>query len=132
MIFVDTSFWLALRNRADPLNQEAGELLLLSEPETLVTTPFVVAETCEILHRRTRSFRSRGFIDDLALSPRTRIVPLSPAMQMESLAWLRRHMDRPFSPTVASTVPLLWTQRISRVLAFNADYEAAGFEPLRD
>ena len=52
MIFVDTSFWVALINRRDPHHEEATALLAVHAKDRLITTNEVRGETWTFLRRR--------------------------------------------------------------------------------
>ena len=69
MIFVDTSFWVALRNRRDGRNGEAAELLRRHEGHVLMTSNQIRGETWTYLRRRAGHAAAVAFLDVLECLP---------------------------------------------------------------
>lgn len=63
MIFVDTSFWIALRNRRDPHHAEARALFERRADAGLVTSNQVRGETWTYLRRRAGHPSAAGFVE---------------------------------------------------------------------
>ena len=131
MIFVDTSFWVALRNRVDDHHREATALLEGNAHTTLVTTNHVRGETWTFLNRRAGHPSAVAFWDLLASSPRVRLVHVSEDLEVASSDWLRRHHEREFSFVDATSFAVMRAQRVMTALAFDGDFTAAGFHELR-
>jgi predicted nucleic acid-binding protein len=131
MIFVDTSFWVALRNRRDQRHQEASALLAAHHASPLVTTNHVRGETWTFLRRRAGHLAAVGFLDALDRSPRVRVVMTTPDVESEALRWLRRHDEREYSFVDANSFATMRSMRIRRALAFDGDFAAAGFQEVR-
>ena len=131
MIFVDTSFWVALRNRRDALHEQAAQLLEQHQAGPLVTTNQVRGETWTFLRRRAGHRSAVGFLDSVERSPRVRVVMISEEMEGEALRWLRRHDEREYSFVDASSFATMRTMRIRDALAFDGDFAAVGFNELR-
>jgi uncharacterized protein len=131
MIFVDTSFWVALRNRRDQRHQEASTLLAAHHASPLVTTNHVRGETWTFLRRRAGHLAAVGFLDALDRSPRVRVVMATPDVENEALRWLRRHDEREYSFVDATSFATMRSMRIRMALAFDGDFAAAGFQELR-
>lgn len=131
MIFVDTSFWVALRNRRDSHHEEAVALLQRYADEHLITTNHVRAETWTYLRRRAGHRAAVDFLDGLERSPRVRIMHVSDDLEVETLRWLRRHDEREYSFVDASSFVLMQSLRTRDALAFDGDFSAAGFHELR-
>ena len=130
MIFVDTSYWVALRNRRDGHHTEAQSLLGLHGNGALVTTNQVRGETWTFLRRRAGHVAAVEFLDALATSPRVRVIHVSPELEQSALDWLRRRDDREFSFVDATSFAVMRAERIRQALAFDGDFSAAGFEEL--
>ncbi len=131
MIIVDTSFWVALRNRRDDRHAEAVRLLERHAAMALVTTNHVRGETWTFLRRRVGHPAAVEFLDAVSTSPRLDVVTVTPDEEDDALAWLRRHDERPYSFVDATSFVVMRRRRISRALAFDGDFRAAGFEELR-
>lgn len=131
MIFVDTSFWVALRMRRDPHHEEAAALAGRHAASLLVTTRLVVGETWTFLNRRVGHAAAVDFLDRVEASPRLDAVSLAPDHEAEALAFLRRRDEREYSYVDATSFAVMRGLRITRALAFDGDFSAAGFEELR-
>ena len=94
MIFVDTSFWVALLN---PRNTGHGEAQLLLErfaDQALVTSNHIRGETWTFLRRRAGHRAAVAFLDAVERSPRLRVANIPPVLEDEALRWLRQHDER--------------------------------------
>ena len=131
MIFVDTSFWVALINRRDGLHREAETLLRGIRDEQLVTSNHVRGETWTHLRRRAGHHVAVGFLDDLERSERGEVVHVEPDLERRAISWLRKHDEREYSFVDATSFVLMRSMRIRDALAFDGDFTAAGFRELR-
>jgi predicted nucleic acid-binding protein len=52
-------------------------------------------------------------------------------VEEDALRWLRRHDERDYSFVDATSFATMRSMRIRRALAFDGDFEAAGFQELR-
>jgi predicted nucleic acid-binding protein len=131
MIFVDTSFWVAYRNRRDAHHDEAVELLAAHADAGLLTTNHVRGETWTFLRRRAGHRSAVGFLDALTASRRVSVEFVEPTVEKDALAWLRRHDEREYSFVDATSYAVMRRRRIVDSLAFDGDFAAAGFIELR-
>ncbi len=131
MIFVDTSFWVALRNRRDPHHEEAADLLEAHGSVPLVTSNHVLGETWTYLRRKAGHPAAVEFIDAVRSSPRARVVFVTEQLEDEAIRWLRRHDEREYSFVDATSFALMRSLRMRRAMAFDGDFTAAGFVELR-
>jgi predicted nucleic acid-binding protein len=131
VIFVDTSFWVALRNRRDGHHSETGPLLRSIGNEQLVTSNHVRGETWTHLRRRAGHRLAVGFLDELERSERVEVVPIDLELERRALTWLRKRSEREYSFVDATSFALMRSMRIRDALAFDGDFTAAGFRELR-
>lgn len=131
MIFVDTSFWLALRFRRDRRFGEADDLFRRHADTQMVTSTPVCGETWNLLRRRAGHHRAVEFLDGVQESERIRVVSIAPELEQEAWLWLRRHDEREYSFVDATSFALMRRLRIREALAFDGDFAAAGFVELR-
>lgn len=131
MIFADTSFWVALRNRRDPHHEEALALLQAHEERGIVTSNHVRGETWTYLRRRAGHGAAVAFLDGLSGSPRVRVLIVSPAQEEDALRFLRQREEREYSFVDATSFVLMKSLRTREALAFDGDFSAAGFIELR-
>lgn len=131
MIFVDTSFWVALRNRKDTHHVEADALFREHANAPLVTTNHVRGETWTFLRRRAGHQSAVDFLDSSERSPRLRIMEVTPEIETEAWRWLRIHDEREYSFVDATSFMAMRSVRVRDALAFDGDFSAAGFRELR-
>jgi len=131
VIFVDTSFWVALRNRRDRRHGEAAALMRTYADVGLVTSNQVRGETWTFLRRRAGHGSAVGFLEFLERSPRVEVLAVDARLELEALRWLRRHDEREYSFVDATSFALMRSERIREALAFGGDFAAAGLVELR-
>ena len=131
MIFVDTSFWIAARNRSDSHHAEAGRLYEETLGERLVTTNHVRGETWTYLMRKAGRRAALDFLDGLERSRRGSVSFVTEDQEAQALRWLRRHDEREYSFVDATSFAVMRSLRIREALAFDGDFSAAGFVELR-
>ena len=131
MIFVDTSFWIALRFARDQRHDEAVELLRRKAEASLVTSNQVRGESWTLLRRRAGHTSAVHFLDRLQRTPRLRVMFVSDDLERQALRWLRRRDEQPYSFVDATSFALMKALRIREALAFDAHFTAAGFIELR-
>lgn len=131
MIFVDTSFWVALTNRRDARHEEAKSLLTAHGNARLITTHDVRGETWTFLRRRAGHSDAVRFLDAVDASPRVEVVRVSEQVEAEAEVWLRRRDDGEFSWVDATSFATMRDLRVSNALAFDDDFASAGFSELR-
>jgi uncharacterized protein len=131
LIFVDTSFWVALTNRRDPHHQEGTALLAAHAGDRLVTTSEVRGETWTFLRRRAGHTAAVRFLDTISASPRVEIIRVSEPAERAAEQWLRRRDDREFSWVDATSFATMRELRTTEAFAFDGDFSAAGFTELR-
>jgi len=130
VIFVDSSFWIAQQLQRDGHHQAAKELESAHGREAMVTSTAVVAESWTYLRRRSDHARAIEWLDTVLSSPVT-IKRIDSALEDDAWAWLRIHDERPYSFVDATSFALMRKLRISKALAFDGDFAAAGFVELR-
>ena len=131
MIFVDTSFWVALRTARDAHHPQATELLRRHGGERLLTTNLVRGETWTFLRRRRGHRAAVDFLDRLERSASVRLETVTVQQESEALRWLRRHDECEYSFVDATSFAVMRSLRIRRALAFDGHFAAARFEELR-
>ena len=131
MIFVDTSCWVAIRNRRDGHHSEAVVLLERHRDSPLLTTDLVRGETWTYLRRKAGHDVAVSFLDGLDGSPRIQIFHTTEEIEREALAWLRRHDERSYSYVDATSFAVMRFLELRDALAFDGDFSSAGFVELR-
>jgi len=131
VIFVDTSFWVALRMRRDRNHDLAAALFRQHSGTALVTTMLVIGETWTFLNRRVGHAAAVDFLDRVEGASRLEVVPVAADHESEALAFLRRRDEREYSYVDATSFAVMRGLRIRRAYAFDGDFTAAGFEEVR-
>lgn len=131
MIFVDSSFWIAVRLRRDEHHDDAAELLERHGGESLLTSNHVRGETWTFLCRKAGHESAVHFLDRLARTSRLNVAFVNEGLETQALRWLRRHDEREYSFVDATSFALMRSLRIKEALAFDGDFAAAGFVELR-
>lgn len=131
LIFVDTSFWVALRRAGDAHHTDAASLIVQLARRPLMTTNHVVGETWTFLRRRSGRGAALDFLDRVEAAERLRIMFVPERLEREAWAWLRRRDEREYSLVDATSFAVMRSFRIREALAFDGDFAAAGFVELR-
>ncbi len=131
MIFVDTSFWVALRNVKDGNHQIAVDLLQQYSDVPLLTTNHVVGETWTFLRRRAGHASAVDFVEMATASPRVEIIHTSEDLEAQALEWLRQHDEREYSFVDATSFTAMKSMRMQNAFAFDGDFAAAGLVEMR-
>jgi predicted nucleic acid-binding protein len=131
VIFVDSSFFLAVHLRRDPHHTEAERLLREVARERLVTSNHVRGETWTFLRRHAWHAVAVSFLDRLERTPRLGLEFVTPRQEEEAIEWLRRHDEREYSFVDATSFSVMRSLGITAALAFDGDFAAAGFVELR-
>jgi len=131
LIFVDTSFWVALTNQRDTRHEQATALLGTHAHERLITTNDVRGETWTFLRRRAGHAAAVAYLDALERSPRVEVLKVSENAEAAAEQWLRRRDDREFSWVDATSFATMRELGAASALAFDEDFSAAGFTELR-
>lgn len=131
MIFVDSSFWIAVRLARDERHDEATQLLETHGGENLLTSNHVRGETWTFLRRKVGHASAVHFLDRVDRTSRLSVAFVSEELEAQALRWLRRHDEREYSFVDATSFALMRSLRIKEALAFDGDFAAAGFVELR-
>ena len=131
MIFVDSSFWIAVRNDRDAHHREAVTLMSSTGEAHLVTSNHVRGETWTFLRSKAGHASAVAYLESTTASPRLDVVHIPVEMEDVAVAWLRRHDERRYSFVDATSFALMRSMKIKDALAFDGDFTAAGFRELR-
>ena len=133
IFFVDTSFWVALIRERDTHHPDA-RLLQQQLSASLVTSDRVMEETWTFLRRRAGHRLAMRFTDEMgALESKGDLAIERLGTQVVDAAWrwLTLHDERSYSFVDSSSFALMRYLGLTRALAFDGDFTAAGFIELR-
>lgn len=131
MIFVDTSYWVGLRNRRDDHHELARALLQSHASRGLITTNHVRGETWTFLRRRVGHAAAVDYLDAIEGSPRVDVLTVTQADEEAAIDWLRPHDEREYSFVDATSFATMRRLGLREALAFDGDFAAAGYVELR-
>ncbi len=131
MIFVDTSFLYAAIDKRDDRHQDALAALDAAGGDGLLTTTHVLGESWTLTRRRLGHRAAVSLI--AAIRASTLYTLATPGRKLEERAfeWLVQHDEREYSFVDAVSFVTMEDRRVETALAFDADFEAAGFSTLR-
>jgi predicted nucleic acid-binding protein len=131
VIFVDTSFWVALAIEADERHGPASRLFAAHSGAVLATSNGIRGELWTFVRRRFGHRIAVALIDQLEQTPRLQVLDIGEDEEQEAWAWLRRHDEREYSFVDATSFALMRRLAIREAFAFDGDFTAAGFVELR-
>jgi predicted nucleic acid-binding protein len=128
-VFVDTSAWYALIDRADP-DHQAVSACLKSYKKHLVTSNFIFDETLTLLRYRFGWQVAQAFGAEMRTGHLAQYLTVSP--QDEDAAWdiFVRYRDQSFSFTDCSSFALMQRHKIATAVALDNDFRIFGFQAL--
>jgi len=131
-VFVDTSAWYPIVDRAHPDHDRMAEQLeaRVHEGAGLVTTNLVLAESHALLMRRIDRRVARAFLAGARAAPN---VVVHSTAELEAAAeadWLARYDDQDFSLTDAVSFAVMTKRGITEALTLDRHFATAGFVPL--
>lgn len=130
MRFADTSFWFGLQERRDQRHEQARALVQRGVGR-VATTNHVLGETWTLLRRRSGHAAAVGFLERLQALPDLQIIHVDEAIEAEAWRWLRARSEREYSFVDATSFAVMRRRRIREALAFDGDFNAAGFVEVR-
>ncbi len=132
-VFVDTSAFLAIKNRRDALHKEALALKqrILDTGKSLVTSDYVLDESYTIIRLRAGHRLAVEFGEELRTSDLIRIEYLTPEVIEDAWSLFKRFADKEFSFTDCTSFVLMRRLGLRETLAFDGHFTQAGFLELR-
>ncbi len=132
VVFADSGYWIALLHAGDHLHQRARALAARLGSVTIVTTHMVLAEVLDHFaswggRRRARAVQ---LVRDLENNPTVEIVPQSDAQFRAAVERYAARPDQRWSLTDCASFLLMEERGIGEALAYDRDFEQAGFAAL--
>lgn len=130
-LFVDSSGYFALLNRADPYHADASAVVRrASRNLRLVTSNLVVAEAHALFLGRLGRQAALDFLESV-VSGSVKVERVTSGDEVAILELLRRYDDKSFSYTDASSFVLMRRLGIDIALTSDRDFIQAGFRQAR-
>ncbi len=131
-LFVDTSAWYPLADRAHPSHEALARTLRarVRQGATIVTTNLVVAETHALLLRRAGRRASLAFLQAVRQTP-NQVEYITPEREAAAIGnWIERFSDQPFSLADAASFVVMTELGIREALTLDHHFMTAGFTAL--
>jgi predicted nucleic acid-binding protein len=128
--FADTSFWFGVQESRDSRHHDARALVARGIGRVL-TTNHVIGETWTLVRRRSGHSAAVGFLDKLAALPEVEVIHVDEAIEADAWRWLRGRPEREYSFVDATSFAVMRRKRIREALAFDGDFNDAGFVEVR-
>ncbi len=128
-LFVDTSAWYPLADRAHPDHEEVAEALRgrVRDGAAVVTTNLAVAETHALLLRRAGRHAALAFLEAVRQPP-NRIEYVTREREATAIdRWIRRFSDQRFSLADAAGFTVMTELGIDEALTLDRHFRIAGF-----
>jgi uncharacterized protein len=129
VIFVDTSYLVAIILPSDGLHRRAMEWTNVVD-EPLLVTEFVLLETVNSLSRPQDRAPVHAALDQIAADTEWKVIPSSPHWFHLGLARHRQRSDKEWSLTDCISFCVMDEHGIRRALTHDHHFEQAGFEAL--
>jgi len=108
VIFIDSSYLIALVNERDPYHDEAVELLAFGVGNELwVSTHLVFGRLWDFLAPRVGAMAARWLLGVISSSHQLKILPVTQAMQAEAFGILGTGVKDPLSYVDATSITLM-------------------------
>ena len=131
-VFADTGYWIAMASRDDELKNNAVAVNERLGTCQIVTTEMVLAEFLNHMSR-TGQYGRRLAVDtvmSLQNNSVVEVVPQTSAQFMEAVERYASRLDQRWSVTDCASFLLMEQRGITEALAFDRDFEQAGFVAL--
>lgn len=131
MAFVDTSFLYAVTDQRDEHHLRARGIFSALDREPLTTTSLVLGEAWTLTGRRLGHRAAVELVDRVRRSSIYEVLHVDAATENLAFDWLLSRDEREYSFVDATSFQVMWNRRIDTALAFDVDFEAAGFNTLK-
>ena len=131
MIFVDTSFWIALGRADDVRHAEAVDAMTRFGSGLLVSSNHVIGETWTFARRRHGYRGALAAVERITRTPRLQQLHTTEEDERLAWLWLRNRPEREYSFVDATSFVLMRRHAIHEAFAFGGDFASAGFVELR-
>lgn len=129
MLFVDTSFLIALESRNDQYHPVAAAYWheFQQQPEPLITTSYILDETATYFNVRGLHNKAIEIILDVTTSEWIQFVHVDEALFGEGLQLFQQTNDKRYSFTDCISFAVMTKMQIDTALSFDKHFEQAGF-----
>lgn len=132
MVFLDTSFILALENRDDPLHARAKQLdrELLATEATLLLHWGILLEIGDGYARIGRRVKAIQLLERFEREEGYRLYPISASLMNQGVALYRARRDKDWGLTDCLSFVLMEQEKVREALTADVHFRQAGFTAL--
>ena len=129
LVFADTGYWIAVLLPGDRLHDRATAMAAAYDEATVATTQMVLTEVLNHVSGmglRTKLAATR-LLEDLGSNPNVEIIPQTDTQFRTAVERYASRSDQRWSLTDCASFLLMEERGIIEALAFDRDFEQAGF-----
>lgn len=132
VVFADAGYWIALWNPRDALHRQAMAFAEALESSDIVTTQLVLVEALNSMagQREFRRAFAAQMVRELEANPDVDIVPQTDAQFRAAVERYAARSDQRWSLTDCASFLVMEERNITAALAYDRDFEQAGFVAL--
>lgn len=132
MLFVDTSFWIALESSSDQYHSHASNYWLefQQHPQPLVTTSYVLDETATYFNVRGLHDKAVEIVEALTTSEWIQFIHVDVTLFNDGLRIFRQSADKRYSLTDCISFVVMTNLKIDAALSFDKHFDQFGFAKL--
>ena len=131
-LFADSGYWIALLHPGDRLHEQARALTAGLGSATIVTTQMALTEVLN--HLAGRGTQRRGvavrMVQELIARPDVDVVPQTDGQFRAAVERYAERPDQRWSVTDCASFLIMEERGITEALAYDRDFEQAGFSAL--
>lgn len=131
-VFADAGYWIGMLFRADQLHERALAVTARLPPLDIITTQMVVVEVFNHASRIGPADRQVvvDWLHDLEQNQRVEVVPQTPLQFRAAAERFAARADQRWSLTDCASFLVMEERGITEALAYDRDFEQAGFTAL--
>ena len=131
-VFADSGYWIALYDPLDGLHPKARAISAQLGPCRIVTSQMVFVEFLNHMGKggQRRREEAVAIVTRLANTPSIQVIPQTADQFSFAVTHYSERLDKRWSLTDCSSFVLMESLKISEALAYDRDFEQAGFVAL--
>ncbi len=131
-VFADSGYWIAMSNPRDQWYENARAITAQLGSVRIVTSQMVLVEFLNFMSGRGQPLREKALsvVSDLTENPGVEIIPQSGALFESAIARYASRIDQKWGITDCASFIVMEARKISEALAYDRDFEQAGFVAL--
>ena len=131
-VFADTGYWIAITFHTDELHEVAIAVSSRLRSHRIVTTEAVLVEVLNHAGNLGQYWRSLAadIVQSTMQDSRTEVLPQTSNLFMDAVAFYAARLDQRWSLTDCISFVVMRERGITEALAYDRDFEQAGFTTL--